>query len=396
MIKTNDKSRCCGCGTCGIVCPVNCISFIPDALGCLYPSIDRSKCIKCRKCEAVCPLRREFTDLKRGIRAFAAFSSDNKIRFRGSSGGIFESAASWVLENSGSVYACKFDKNFELKCFEANTLDEIIELTKSKYLQSSCVDAFPVMRKKIQEGLPVLFCSTPCQVAAFQGYIGTLSEADNLYLLDFFCHGVPSQWFFDKCRKYIEDKKKIKITGYEFRTKKQRGATPHYLTLKYFKNGKERIRTSPFFMDPFYLGFQKYITMRDSCYQCPYGSGGHCGDITIGDFHEIDKYVNGLNRFDGVSTVLTNTQKGEKLWKKIESGMVSYEMSMERLIEDGQIYAGGTKEPKQRAEFLHDMETLEFTAVADKWLNSKHEWKKAIYYRLPFVIRKTIKGLMRL
>ena len=144
------------------------------------------------------------------------------------------------------------------------------------------------------------------------------------------------------------------------------------------------------------LGFQKYITMRDSCYQCPYGSGGHCGDITIGDFHEIDKYVNGLNRFDGVSTVLTNTQKGEKLWKKIESGMVSYEMSMERLIEDGQIYAGGTKEPKQRAEFLHDMETLEFTAVADKWLNSKHEWKKAIYYRLPFVIRKTIKGLMRL
>ena len=67
----------------------------------------------------------------------------------------------------------------------------------------------------------------------------------------------------------------------------------------------------------------KLITRYHSCYQCPYGSGGHCGDITIGDFHEIDKYVNGINRFDGVSTVLTNTQKGEKLWKKIEGGICS-------------------------------------------------------------------------
>ena len=220
-----------------------------------------------------------------------------------------------------------------------------------------------------------------------------LFQADNLYLLDFFCHGVPSQIFFDKCREYIERRDGIKVKGYEFRSKVNKGASPHYYSLTYEKNGENVRSTYLYLEDPFYLGFQKYITLRDSCYHCPFGSGNHVGDLTLGDFHDIDKYIKGLNRFDGVSTVIINSNKGFKIWKAIKDSLEIYEIDINQLYSNHQIYTGGTKEPETREVFLRDLEMLPFDSVVKKWFNPKQEWKKAIYYRLPFPMRKILKAI---
>ena len=396
MIRTDDKALCSGCGACALVCPKKCISYEKDVLGSLYAKIDKKTCIDCGACQSVCPIQQAFEMQNIGLEAYAAYAKDDGIRFRGSSGGLFETISAWIMKRSGAVFACGFDDNLKLRMVEATSIDEVKKLTKSKYLQSEAAYIFPNIREQIKQGKATFVCSTPCQISALRKYLGDLSNADNLYLMDFFCHGVPPQELFDKCIDYVEKRDDIEVISFEFRSKRKNGATPHYYTMKYMKNGKEKQKTDLYLNDPFYLGFQKYITLRDSCYHCPYGSGNHSGDITVGDFHDIDKYIRGINRFDGVSTVIINTDKGQKLWDIITDSLVVYSMDLKQLYSDQQIYAGGTSTPKRREEFVRDMSELQFGQVAEKWFNSKNEWKKAIYYRFPRVIREWIKSIVGL
>lgn len=396
MIKTEVKELCCGCGTCELVCPKKCISFNEDVIGARYPIININECVNCGKCESVCPIQNYPKDATVGLQVFAAYSKNPEVRYRGSSGGMFETISDYVIRQGGSVFGSKFDDNLKLKCFEAKNLLEVQQMTKSKYLQSDCSNMFPVIKQRIEDGITVLFCSTPCQINAFKKYIGQLSKKENLFLIDFFCHGVPSQSFFDKCIDFIEKKNNIQVVNYYFRTKIKKGATPHYYTLLYEKNGVKHKKISLYYKDPFYLGFQKYITLRDSCYDCMYGYGNHGGDITIGDFHDIDKYVTGINRFDGVSTIIINTNQGKKLWEKISNELIYQELNINKLLEDKIIYSGGSKKPAFREEFIDDMRDQDFSFVVNKWLNSKKEWKKGIYYNLPAIIRKYLKRMVGL
>jgi coenzyme F420-reducing hydrogenase beta subunit len=393
MIKTHEKELCSGCGTCALVCPQKCITYSNDYLGNPFAVVDTSVCIGCGACEKVCPIQKTFNQNSIGITAYAAYARDDKVRYRGSSGGMFETIAEWILSLKGSVFASRFDENLRLRMFEASTEDEVKQLTKSKYLQSDVSKSFPTIRDRIRSGMIVLVCSTPCHIAALKNYLGKDAESDKLFLMDFFCHGVPSQELFDRCKAYVEKRDGIEITGFEFRSKIRNGATPHYYSVKYVKNGKEKLKTGLYLDDPFYLGFQKYITLRDSCYHCPYGSGNHSGDITVGDFHEIEKYVKGINRFDGVSTVIINSEKGRRLWSAVSNHMVIHEMDIQKLYSDHTIYCGGTSEPASRNEFINDAEKLPFDMLIKKWLNSKQEWKKKLYYHLPIALRKMLKSL---
>jgi len=393
MIRTDNKALCSGCGACALVCPKKCITYEKDALGCLYAKVDEKNCINCRACQKVCPIQQTFDTQNIGLVAYAAYAKDGAIRYRGSSGAIFETISKWILKQNGSVFACGFDDNLKLRMVEAASIDEVKKLTKSKYLQSDAAYIFPTIRKRVNQGKAVLVCSTPCQISALRKFLGNLGNADNLYLMDFFCHGVPSQGLFDRCKDYVEKREGIEIIFYEFRSKRKNGATPHYYTMKYLKNGKEKQKTNLYLKDPFYLGFQKYITLRDSCYHCPFGSGNHTADITVGDFHDIDRYIKGINRFDGVSTVIVNTGKGKKAWENIVDSLVVHSVDLKQLYSDHQIFAGGTNTPKRREEFVRDMADLKFNQVVEKWFNSKQEWKKAIYYRFPRFIRERIKSI---
>ena len=355
--------------------------------------IDSTKCIDCKKCEAVCPIQQKFEN-EIGKYAYAAFSNCPDVRFRGSSGGLFETISKTVIDRGGCVFASRFDEQLKLRGFEATSIVEVQKLTKSKYLQSDSIYLFPIVKQRILEGREVLFCGTPCQAAAIKRYLGKYSDRENFFLLDFFCHGVPSQSLFDKCISLVEKDKGIHISSYEFRTKRNNGATPHYYTIVYEKNGKSIKKTQLYIKDPFYLGFQKYITLRDSCYHCPYGKGNHVGDITIGDFHDIGKYVQDVNRFDGVSTVIINTDKGQSVWSQVKEQLMAYEMDIHLLHEDGLIYSGGTQEPESRKEFVHDIETKSFDEVVSRWFNPKREWKKELYYSLPKYLRDFIKSVV--
>lgn len=391
MIQILQERDCCGCGACSVVCPQNCITMQEGTLGHLFPRVDQTKCVGCGLCDRVCPMQVNLKHCDRQT-AVAAFAKDASTRFEGSSGGMFGVFSKKLLANGYIVYGAAFDEDLKLQCMSANTVEELSPLYKSKYLQSDMTGGFKKIKEQLRAGKKILFVSTPCQVYALKSYL--MEDYPNLLTVDFFCHGVPSQRFFNQCLAEEEKALGSKILRYGFRAKKKRGATPHYVALSYEKNGRQKDIIDYYFVSPFYAIFQKYIDLRESCYNCRFAGRNRASDITIGDFHDIDRYIQGVNRFDGVSTVVLNTPKGYAMWDSCLEYVQAYPMDLEKLISDGQCFGNGTNRPARRDEFVDDYNKLETEALLRKWANPNAYRKQQIYYGLPKAIRQKLKKFM--
>ena len=390
MINIIDESQCCGCGACSIVCPKQCIQMIPGTLGHLFPKVKEDICIACGKCEQVCPMKQQKRKQSFRQTAYAAYAKEPEIRFAGSSGGMFGTFSLQLLKDNYSVYGAAFDSNLQLKCMEATEQSGLAILLKSKYLQSDLTNQYRKIKSNLENGKKILFVSTPCQVAALKSYLG--KEYENLLTIDFFCHGVPSQQFFDQCIKIDSERLGGNIKKYQFRAKKRwGGVTPHYFLAEIELNGRCKKITKIYYKSSFYAIFQKYINFRESCYKCQFANADRLSDITIGDFHEIDRYIKGINRFDGISTVIINSVKGEKLWKRCSKQIVQYPVDLSMLISDGICFNGGTKKPKNREEFIRDYNSKSFKELIEKYAGVRKYWKQGIYYSMPKFLRKQFK-----
>lgn len=393
MISITEERNCCGCGACTAVCPASCITMVPGTLGALFPQVNKEKCIDCGKCEKVCPMLHapEMKHISGEQTVYAAYAKDAKLRHGGSSGGMFGTIAKHLLTEGYRVYGAGFDKSLKLRCMSADSEEALTPLMKSKYLQSDISGTYGKIRQDLQQGRHVLFVSTPCQVAALKRYLN--KEYENLITIDFLCHGVPSQEFFDKCREYEEKKYGCKTLAYQFRTKIPNGATPHYFTVVTQKNGKQRVVIKPYFKSAYYALFQQYMTLRESCYDCTFAEQGRISDMTIADFHDIEKYEPTVNRFDGVSTVIINTEKGKTLFDSIKDALWTQSFSIERLIEDKVLFAEKTKRPARRDAFIESYEKMEFTSFVSQNLNKKRYAIYAVYYKLPKCLRAVVRKL---
>lgn len=396
MICITEEKMCSGCSVCSVICPVKCITMSPGTLGALFPKADNTQCIHCGKCETVCPMlhAEEMKHVPIQQPVYAAYSAKQEIRSGGSSGGMFETIAAKLISQGYRVYGAAFDDTLRLHCIHADTVEELSPLLKSKYLQSDISSAYPRILEDLEQGKKVLVVSTPCQIAALKRYLQ--KKYENLLLVDFLCHGVPSQVFFDRCKSYEEKKHGYKILSYAFRTKIQGGATPHYFTVVTEKNGKIQSFTKPYFRSVFYAFFQKYISLRESCYECVFSERGRVSDLTIADFHDIEKYVPEVNRFDGVSTVILNTEKGETLFDSIKEKLWIRPFSMEELMSDKVLFAQKTKRPVNRDKFIKDYENMEFSEFVKLNTNTKRYAIYSIYYNLPKRLRALIKRVYRI
>ena len=91
--------------------------------------------------------------------------------------------------------------------------------------------------------------------------------------------------------------------------KKDFGWHDHVETL-YFENEKS---TSSRVFKEFFYG---HTVLRPSCYECPYKSVMHPGDITIADYWGIEKAAPEFDDNKGISLVLVNNEAGEKAFEK--------------------------------------------------------------------------------
>lgn len=302
-------STCTGCFACANICPKDAITLPENYEGFYSPVIDSDKCIDCKLCDKICPQVTKKTTQQAG-KAYYGWAIDDNVRITSSSGGLFHLLAQMILSEGGVVYgaAFKYDGLIRLECHSTEEVP-LEELQRSKYVQSHIGYAFRKIKRDLLTKRKVLFCGTPCQAAGLDAFLG--KPYDNLLILDFVCHGVPSMDLLRRHLAYIGIKN---IREINFRPKNRDWVDDfeiYYLENESAKPTDVRLRRIPWRFDEYYNIFQKYYSIRQSCRNCSYCNGDRASDITLADFWRIKDFNSTLWDKRGVSLVLVNTNKGD-------------------------------------------------------------------------------------
>ena len=196
MVSFDFDKYCCGCGACVDVCPAFAITMQIGRGGFGFPKIDETRCLKCGLCDLVCPYLK--SECSRDLRSelYSAKHKDEMIRLAGSSGSVFYALAqSHIDKNHGVVVAAGFDFELQLRHKAVRTILDVIPLMKSKYIQSSTIGIYNKIESLLNDRVPTLFVGTPCQCQALLNFVPE-HHREQLTVVDFVCHGVPSQDLF--------------------------------------------------------------------------------------------------------------------------------------------------------------------------------------------------------
>lgn len=314
------KSKCCGCGCCAQSCPKSCISMRADERGFLHPIIDSERCIQCRKCVQICPVihniqkvRVEKSDSLPEV--YAAWSLDESIRYKSTSGGVFTELAREILRQGGCVIGARYSNRFLVEHTLIECEQEVELLRQSKYVQSETKDIYKQAKKQLDMGKMTLFVGTPCQCAALRSFLG--KEYEELLLCDFICRGVNSPLIFRTYLDELEERYDSKVKQVWFKNKTY--GWNKFGTKIIFENGQEYFGSRN--EDDFMYGFIRKnlnLYMRSSCNDCCFKGVQRPVDITLGDFWGIRAEE---EKDLGVSVVMLHTEHGRTFFQKLNSVM---------------------------------------------------------------------------
>ena len=151
MLQVTDKSQCCGCHACASICAKHCITMQEDNEGFLYPIVDEKACTDCGLCEKVCPVINQ-SEPRRPLKVYAAKNANEEVRLKSSSGGIFSLLAEAVIEEGGTVFGAKFDKDWNVVHAWTDTKEGIADFRGSKYVQSTIGNTYSEAREFLRQG----------------------------------------------------------------------------------------------------------------------------------------------------------------------------------------------------------------------------------------------------
>ncbi len=358
----NSGDSCSGCGACIQVCPRNCISMHADPDGFDRPSIDFSACVNCGACRKTCPYSK--ISFHVGGRTaplfYAARMSERALRLGSASGGIFRAFSGAVLRRGGAVAGVRFDPDFRAELTTAETPEARDEFCLSKYVQSRNERAYRDVKSFLKAGRPVLFSGTPCQVAGLYGFLG--ADDENLFTVDFICHGVPSPLVFTEYRKSLERRFSSPVKSLNFRDKSE-GWAPMRLRVE-FENGTVYSRTLT--EDPYFRMFLSGGISRPECYTCPYAKTlGRESDLTMGDAWRAEVLDPAWRDNTGVSTLLVNSPKGEALLKEA-AGELDFKVCEFSVIDQHYLHHPGILHP-DRGDFFRTFHKKGIAAALDRY-----------------------------
>ncbi len=316
------EDRCTGCAACANGCDQMAIDIMLTPEGFYRPVLQKESCNGCKACVQSCPViaAEEATrDTDGEPDVFAAWSNDPDIHISSSSGGLFSELAHLVLMCGGVVCGCEWGDNWTPRHVIVKKWEDVSRLRGSKYLPSLVGANF--YRNIIDlagSGAIVLFCGTPCQVAALDRLCPPRVR-ENLLLVDLVCHGVPSLTSF---WSYLDWKfrKSDSLAHFSFRNKEL--CTQTICAVQ--KNGSKYLVAAG--EDPWFRAVMVYHWFLQSiCFECPFGGRHRYGDITLGDFWGIPEKWSDPK---GDSVVLANTGKGKSAMRElIESGRIRVKAS---------------------------------------------------------------------
>ena len=344
-MNISDIKDCYGCGVCTTVCSKQIIKITLNKDGFYEPYITNIvKCTDCGLCREACSYVHDDLFLQdRCIRSYAAWSNDDKVRRKCSSGGVGFEIGRTLIKDGYKVCGVKYvPETNRAEHYIASTVEELIPSIGSKYIQSYTVDGFKAINRKEK----YLVTGTPCQIDSFRRYILKFRCEDNFVLMDFFCHGVPSMWLWQKYTKEVE-RVTGKITYASWRNKftgwhdswamsidgtntgEKVNWHDSYNVLIRGKKGFYNSRLSQ--GDAFYRLFLSDACLGKACYEkCKFKYDKSSADIRIGDLwgktYQDDE--------DGVSAAIAFTNKGNKVLKQCNCTLVEHPFE---IVAEGQM-----------------------------------------------------------
>ena len=323
---------CYGCGVCATVCAKKIIEITLNKDGFYEPKItDLDKCTNCGLCLDVCAFNHSELSLsERKINSWAAWSNDEDVRRKCSSGGIGFELGKQLIERGYHAVGCRYDiVEHRAEHYIATTIEEFIQSIGSKYLQSYTVDA---LRQIQRRGQKYLITGTPCQIDSFRRMIRKFRCEDNFLLMDFFCHCVPSMWAWKAYIKMLEPKIG-KVTYASWRNKFEYGWHDSWLMgvdgentskpVDWHDSYNLLIREKKSFIqsrmsqgDMFYKLFLGDICLGPQCEKnCKYKYDQSSADIRIGDLWG-ETYKKDQK---GVSALVAFTDRGRDIIENLQN-----------------------------------------------------------------------------
>lgn len=380
MIKIDSKEKCCGCWACVQRCPKHCITMVEDDEGFLYPNVDSSLCIDCCLCEKVCPVINQGEPRIPKV-VYAAKNLKEEVRMASSSGGIFTLLAEEVIAKGGVVFGARFNEEWDVIHDYTETIEGLSAFRGSKYVQSRVGKCYSQVEEFLKKDRKVLFSGTPCQIAGLKHFLR--KDYDNLLMVDFVCHGVPSPGVW---REYLKEEtarqcggKKLRLShpisngrdarieSISFRNKclgwKKFSFT---LTISVSNGHGEKkivLLSEPLNKNIFLRGFRADLYLRPSCHACPAKSLKSGSDITIGDFWGIQNVMPEIDDNKGVSAVMVSTEKGKKIWGEITT--INYEVTFGDVVTGNPILIRSVNLNRYRNMFYGNrMNTIEMRVAS--------------------------------
>ena len=384
------RENCSGCSLCSLICKAKSITMQEDAEGFLQPVINRDTCIDCGACYKLCPSKEVDTTEKTPL-FFSAVSKDKQLLKKSSSGGVFITLASFIIEQGGYVCGCVFNEDMVAVHICTNDMVEVKRMIGSKYVQSNISLCLLEVKRLLKEDRRVLFTGTACQVAAVQRYTNNPS---NLYCVDILCHGVPSPLYFRKYVDYLQKKHRGKLSKIEFRNKDKRGwGSEHRTYYEIEKNGiaKGYRPAIPSYFCAFFWG----LNLRESCYNCKFTGTSRNSDITIGDFWGSWNYFKQSFK-EGISIVSINGDKGKELFAFVRDSFEQcYEIPIQNAKGSNTNFYHPTVKPSTRDGFYRGISMKSYEQMRSRVYLDKTSRKKILVSLYGLLMPEYIKRMKR-
>lgn len=345
-----NPAECTGCGACVQSCPHDCMSLQPDAEGFLGPQIDTGRCRQCGICVKRCPVygARETAGENPVLTAWAARAVNEEILRISSSGGVFSVLAKRVIGQGGAVVGAAFDGD-DIKAVRHVCAEDDLALARlqgSKYLQSDPGDSFRAVKQYLQENRAVLFSGTPCQAAGLKSYLG--GDNPRLLTVDVVCHGVPSPKAWAAYTEDLRQSARSPLSEFCFRDKTY-GWKDYGMRFS-FQNGAKTWESQ--LENPYFRCFLRNLSLRKSCYNCPFKGRHYASDLTLGDFWGIRHIAPEFSYAQGASLVLVRTEWGIRALEEAEAGLILHKVDTNAVSRLNQTVFSSPEIPELRAEFF--------------------------------------------
>lgn len=338
------QDTCTGCAACANACPKDCIAMQPDSEGFLRPSIDRSACIGCGLCRKTCPILHRRNARQEWPKAYALYAKDAELVKNSSSGGAFSLVAESILERGGTVFGAALTEENCVRHIAVSSVQELSRLRTSKYVQSEIGNSYREAEALLREGQTVLFTGTSCQIAGLYAYLQ--KPYPKLYTQDILCHGVPSPKVWETYLKQVHpDREKKNIS---FRDK-----THGWNSFGMRVDGYQRVLTK----DAYLAAFLGNLDLRPNCHRCVYKTAARDSDLTLADFWGVETVLPGWKEQQGVSLVLVQSERGERLLEAVAAKAVLTEVDAKRALGLNHAALHSVKAHPKRREFFERLET---------------------------------------